>query len=103
MAYSSIAILSLLVGIIINHDVLKRNTKNSKKSHKLYRLFLIGTMIFYLCDASWGILYEANLITATYIDTVIYFGIMGICVFLWSRYVIYYLDEKNIFIKILAN
>ncbi len=102
MAYSSIAILSLLVGIIINHDVLKRNTKNSKKSHKLYRLFLIGTMIFYLCDALWGILYEANFITATYIDTVIYFGIMGICVFLWSRYVIYYLNEKNIFIKILA-
>ena len=102
MAYSSIAILSLLVGIIINFDVLKRTRKNSSKSHKLYRLFLIGIMLFYICDALWGIFYKARLITATYIDTTIYFAIMGICVFLWSRFVIYYLDEDNFFIRILS-
>ena len=102
MAYSSIAILSLLVGIIINFDVLKRDTKNTNKSHKLYRLFLFGIMIFYICDALWGILYDVRLITAVYIDTAVYFGAMGVCVFLWSRYAINYLEEKNIFIKILA-
>ncbi len=102
MAYSSIAILSLLVGIIINHDVLKGNSKNTKKSHKLYRLFLFGIMIFYICDALWGILYEAKLLTAVYIDTSVYFAAMGICVFLWSRFAINYLDEKNIFMKILS-
>ena len=102
MAYSSIAILSFLVGIIINFDVLKRTGKNSSKSHRLYRMFIIGIMIFYICDALWGVFYEAKLITATYIDTFIYFGIMGICVFLWSRFVISYLDEENIFKNILA-
>ena len=102
MAYSSIAILSLLVGIIINFDVLKRKRKNSSKAHRRYRLFLIGTMIFYVCDALWGILYDAKLITAVYIDTFVYFATMCACVFLWTRYVIYYLDEDNIFIHILA-
>ncbi|MBO4532623.1 MAG: GGDEF domain-containing protein [Treponema sp.] len=102
MAYSSIAILSLLVGIIINFDILKGNRKNADKSHKLYRLFLFGVMLFYICDALWGILYDAKLITAVYIDTAIYFGVMGVCVFLWTRYVIYYLNEKNVFIHVLS-
>lgn len=102
MAYSSIAILSLLVGIIINFDVLKWKRKNRKKSLKLYRLFLSAIMIFYICDALWGILYEAKLITAVYIDTFIYFAIMAVSVFLWTRYVISYLNENSIFLKFLS-
>ena len=102
MAYSSIAILSLLVGIIINFDVLKGSKKSTNKAHKRYYLFLIGIMFFYICDALWGILYDAKLMKAVYVDTVIYFAAMGCCVFLWTRYVIFYLNEKNIFIHLLS-
>ena len=101
MAYSSIAILALLVHLIINFDVLKTHKKNSKFSNNSYRLFLYGVMAYYVTDALWGLLYEKKLITAIYIDTVFYYIAMTVAVFLWTRYVIDYLNETNIFIKLL--
>ena len=60
MAYSSIAILALLVHLIINHDVLIKKDKNySKYLNKSYRLFLYSVMLNYIMDALWGILYDA--------------------------------------------
>jgi len=102
MAYSSIAILSLFIEIIINFDVLIIDRNNNTKAQKLYRLFLFAVMFFFICDALWGIFYMAKLILPVYIITVLYFFVMSISVFLWTRYVIHYLNEKNIFIKILS-
>jgi diguanylate cyclase (GGDEF)-like protein len=53
-------------------------------------------------DAIWGLLYEAKLIKLVYLDTFFYFAAMTIAVFFWTRYVIEYLHEKNIFIGILS-
>lgn len=101
MAYSSVAILALLVHLIINYDVLKPYDKTkSPASFKSYRHFLFGIMTFYLTDALWGVLYEAKWLIPIYLDTVIYYLAMAISVFLWTRYVIEYLNEKNIFIKL---
>ena len=103
MAYSSIAIIALLVHVIINYDVLKNKDKNtSKYSNKSYRLFLHSVMLNYIMDALWGILYEAKLIKLVYIDTFFYFAAMTLAVFFWTRYVIEYLKEKNKFIKLLS-
>ena len=103
MAYSSIAIIALLVHVIINFDVLKNKNKNtSKYLNKSYRYFLFSVMLNYIMDALWGILYEAKLIRLVYIDTFFYFAAMTVAVFFWSRYVIEYLNEKNIFIKLLS-
>ena len=96
MAYSSVAILALLVHLIINYDVLKNSHgKKSKFSNKFYRRFLFGVMAFYISDALWGILYEANIPFAIYALTVIYFAVMAVSVFLWTKFVIEYLNEKN--------
>ena len=96
MAYSSVAILALLVHVIINYDVLKNSyEKKSKVSNKFYRRFLFGIMAFFLSDAIWGILYEAKLPLLIYTITVIYFAVMAISVFLWTKFVIEYLNEKN--------
>ena len=59
-------------------------------------------MANYIMDALWGLLYEAKLIKLVYIDTFFYFAAMTIAVFFWTRYVIDFLHEKNIFIKILS-
>ena len=103
MAYSSVAILALLVHVIINYDVLKNSHgKKSKFSNKFYRRFLFGVMAFYLSDALWGILYEANIPFAIYAVTVIYFAIMAVSVFLWTKFVIEYLNVKNSFITFIS-
>ncbi len=103
MAYSSIAIIAFLVHIIINFDILRKKDKNpSKYLNKSYRLFLYSVMLNYIMDAMWGILYEAKLVKLVYIDTFFYFAAMTLAVFFWTKYVIEYLHEKNIFIKILA-
>ena len=102
MAYSSIAILALLVHLIINFDVIKSRKKGSKYSIDSYRWFLYSVMFFYVTDALWGVLYEAKHPKAIYLDTVSYYIAMTVAVFLWTRYVINYLNEKNIFISLLA-
>ena len=103
MAYSSIAILALLVHVIINFDVLKKKDKNpSKYSNKSYRLFLHSVILNYIMDAMWGLLYEAKLVKLVYLDTFFYFAAMTLAVFFWTKYVIEYLNESNIFIKILS-
>ena len=102
MAYSSIAILALIIHIIINYDVFKNNQNNSKYLNRSYRLFIYSVMANYLMDSLWGLLYERKLVTLLYIDTFFYFAAMTIAVFFWTRYVIDFLHEKNIFIKILS-
>lgn len=102
MAYSSIAIIALLVHLIINYDVFKNKKEYSKYLNKSYKLFLYAVMGNYVMDALWGLLYEAKLIKLVYLDTFFYFAAMTIAVFFWTRYVIEYLNEKNIFIGILS-
>ena len=67
MTYESISIIALLIHLIVNHDVLKKETgKDVIPAHMKYRSFLISLMIYYLSDALWGILYDQNLIVATF-------------------------------------
>jgi len=103
MAYSAFALLSLLVHIIINHNELfKSGAKNSTKYLKNYRLFLYGVTSYYITDSLWGILYETKQLPAIYIDTIIYFIAMAVTVFLWTRYVIEFLEKDNIYTRMLS-
>ena len=52
-------------------------------------------MVFYVTDVLWGVLYENELITLTYIDTVVYFVAMALSIFFWSHYVSSYLHLKD--------
>ena len=54
-----------------------------------------------MSDILWGQFDALHLTTLGYIDTVIYFTTMDLSVFLWSRYVIDFLEENNRFTKIL--
>ncbi|MBR0228792.1 MAG: GGDEF domain-containing protein [Clostridia bacterium] len=102
MTYSSTAILALLVHCIINNDAIRnRHYRNTTPAGRAYRLLMLSVAIFYISDAFWGILYDAHMTTAVFADTVLYFAAMAATLFLWTRYVVNYLQERSWIIKAL--
>ena len=102
MTYSSTAILALLVHCIINNDAIRnRHYRNTTPAGRAYRLLMLSVAAFYISDAFWGILYEAHMMTAVFVDTVLYFAAMAATLFLWTRYVVNYLQERSWVIKAL--
>lgn len=96
MAYSTVAIVAVLVHVIINRDVLfVRGGQGA--AHGAYRNFLFGVAAFYVADALWGVLAEQGLVAFVHADTVVYFAIMAVTVFFWTRYVIAYLEQDDRF------
>lgn len=103
MYYASIGILALILHIINNQDVLKKHTDDAIPAHRSYRFFLIGIIGYYLVDILWGVCSALNFKPQilAFIGTELYFIAMVTSVFLWTRYVIEYLNRKNIFSRIL--
>ena len=98
MTYSSIDIIALLVLLIINYDVFRRDSANNiVPAHEPYRRFLYSVMLYYITDILWGILDSLRIMPLLYADTVIYFMAMPLSVLLWTRYVVSYLNENNWF------
>ncbi len=102
MYYSSIGIIALLIHFIVNYSVLKKNSNNDKKKvHHTYKLFLHGVMFFYIFDSLWGFIYKNQIDLLLFIDTELYFLSMATAVFLWTRYVIAYLNDNSLWIKVI--
>ena len=102
MYYSSIGVLALLVLLIIHYDILKSSDKTEKpQSWRSYRFFIFSIMIFYIADILWGLFYTLKIRPLMYIDTNLFFITMMLSVFLWTRYVTAYLNENNLFSKLL--
>ncbi len=102
MYYARIGVLSLILHIIINHDILFfRRSKDMSPAEICYRRFLYSVMLYYASDIMWGMLYELRLIPLVYADTVIYFAAMVLSVLFWTRFVVAYLGSSNTFGKVL--
>ena len=102
MTYSIIGIITTVVLIINNRDVLWVRGEYSKAStYKAYRNLLLGILAYLITDILWGILESHHLITAVYIDTIIHFIAMAAAVILWTKYVKVYLGDKQGFSKFL--
>ncbi len=101
MTYSVIGVLSILIHIIVNFDIFRKNEGKQFTSLNTYRLFLICVIAYHLTDAFWGILYEYKLIKLVYADTVLYFISMALSVFAFTVFVIQYLERKNTFRRIM--
>ena len=103
MTYSIIGIITTVVLIINNRDVLwGRDDYIKTATYKAYRYLLFGILAYLITDMLWGILDAHHLITTIYIDTVIHFIAMATAVMLWTRYVTVYLGNKNGFGKLLS-
>ncbi len=96
MTYSSTAIVALLVHCIVNFDALiGRQFRNDTPAGKSYRWLILSDVVFYIFDAFWGVFYDAQMMAAVYADTVLYFLAMTATLFLWTRYVINYLQATG--------
>jgi diguanylate cyclase (GGDEF)-like protein len=80
---------------------MKRPTAAEEPVWIRYRLFLHGVMLYYISDILWGILYESKITVLAYTDTMLYFFSMALSLLLWMRFTVAYLDQKNIFEKVL--
>ena len=102
MTYSSIGLLALLVQLIINYDVFRKDTSdNPIPAHKTYRRFLLSVMLYYVTDILWGVLDAFHLTALLYADTVVYYIAMALSVLMWTQYVVSYLNEKTKFSRLL--
>ena len=103
MYYASIGLLAALILIIENHDILfRRAGVRENPTLKLYRSFLCAVLVYYVTDVLWGVLDSCGLTALLFIDTEVYYAAMALGVLLWTRYVIAYLEGKNVYAKLLA-
>ena len=102
MMYSIIGILASIVLLTINKDVLwNQGERQLTPTQRDYRYFLLGILSYYITDLMWGVLEANHLTTLLFIDTTLYFIAMAAAVVLWTRYVVVYLEQNNVFGKLL--
>ena len=102
MSYSSVAFICLIIFYIINFNIImKRRDDLYEKIPAIrnYRSFLIAVLVFFVSDTMWGLLESAGLKILLFIDTSIFFCIMALTVFLWSRCILAYLNEVTKMMK----
>lgn len=98
MYYSSVALLALIIFFIINYDITLKKQQEYEDivpAVKEYRRFLFSVLAFFTADLLWGFLEASKLINLLYIDTMVFFAEMAFAVFLWTRFVIAYLNTNS--------
>ena len=98
MPYSVFVAVALAIHVLIGVDMFIK--KDNVPAIKSFRLFLISIAIFYITDIFWGIFESNKLSLPLYIDTFIYFVMMGTTVFFWSNFVVKYLESKRVFTSV---
>ena len=103
MFYASYGIIALAIHIIINFDIFRPEPGEERdRGRREYRRFLTALGLYYVSDVLWGTLYEFGVTALTYADTVLYFASMSLSVFMWSRFVVAYLDMKDSFARFIT-
>ena len=95
MPYSVFVGVALAIHILISIDMFIK--KDNVPAIKYYRWFLISVGVFYITDLLWGILESNHLGFALYVDTFIYFVLMGLTIFAWTAFVVKYLETPKLF------
>ena len=102
MTYSIIGLLAAIILIITNRDVFWAPKGISlSKTQRLYRLFLLSVLVFYITDGLWGVLYNLRLMDILYVETILFYVAMAAVLLFWTQYVTAYLESKNAFGTIL--
>ncbi len=95
MEYYLFCVVCLLMHILVNVDIFRKKSTIKLPAIKSYRIFVVSIGLYFLVDLFWGVFEKAKLSTALYVDTCIYFAIMGFTVLTWTRYVVNYLEDKK--------
>ncbi len=98
MYYSVIGILAIMILLIENHDILlNRSLDTDMPAWKVYRKFLFAVLVYYVTDVLWGFIEAKKLSRLLFIDTSVYYVSVAVGILFWSRYVVTYLNEDNLF------
>ena len=91
--YSIVAGIALGVYLIINWPQLIdcRNITAHAGAHE-FRRFLACLLVFFVSDVLWGVLAGLKCPRLLYVDTIIFFSTMALSVFVWTRFVVAYLE-----------
>ena len=100
MQYSVFVIVCLIIHAVVNLDIFRKKATISLPAIKSYRVFVASVALYFLVDLLWGVFEENKLAIALYVDTSIYFIIMGFTILAWTRYIIQFLEGKGVFQKI---
>ncbi len=96
MYYASFGVLALILHLIINREILKKqDVDNSPLSLLRYREFLLTVSVYYITDILWGFFVDTRIIWLEYADTTLYFLAMSLSVLFWVRYVVAYIDKEG--------
>ena len=101
MPYYAFLIVAIVIHLTINIDTLRRKRTEAVYGLRPFKLFLTAILAFYITDLFWGIFDANKLALALYVDTFIYFVLMGLTVYLWMRFAIRFINMKNVFGKVL--
>ena len=95
MTYSIVGILAIFIHLVVNVDVfLSIKRKNYFEGEKQYLFFLLAVISYHITDGFWGLLYDAHLVSAVFIDTTVYFITMALSILLWCLFIYHYLGKK---------
>ena len=97
MFYSAFGLLAVIIHLIVNYDVFHKRIGSTFPAVKQYRVFLLSVILFNLTDALWGFFHTHHLTTLLFINTTVYFFVMGLTVLFWTFFVVHYLEEKTVF------
>ena len=79
MSYSIIGIISIVVHLIINRDILWHGGERTiVPAYREYRDYILGMLVFCVTDVLWGFLNEWHLIMPLYAVTVLFFMLINI-------------------------
>ena len=101
MYYSLVPIVALLIGVLMNIDLVFERKKNNTFGIT-YLLLLLFVFLFYIFDLLWGFLDGLENKTPAYIVTALYFFAMSYTVFAWMLYVANCFKERKVFNHIFA-
>ena len=90
-SYSIFSLVAIAIHLIINFKPLTGRGIVTERG-KRYRGFLFGVLFYYLADGAWGIFAGLDWTRLLYVDTIFFFLSLPVFIFLWSRFVIVYLD-----------
>ena len=91
--YSVVAGIALAVHLVINwRELFDRRGVRSRAGGVEIRRFFVCLTFFFVADVMWGVLAGQGWPPLLYADTVLFFLMMAVSVFAWSRYVVAYLE-----------
>ena len=92
--YAVTASIAIIMLCLQNNDILFRNIKDHGNPVWItYKKLLYAVLAFHFTDVLWGTFAEHNIISAMFVDSLLYFEAMALCVLLWTQYAVNYVGR----------